>query len=89
MFSTVMASESEPAPGFSTHVDRAIYDQVRQDVARAMIVQNARFSRRWDPAGKVRGQTLATSLFDLTTRRWTLYPGNPCQAQPVAMPWPT
>ncbi len=51
--------------------------------------QGAPYSPCRHPAGAVRGQTLATSLFDLTTRRWTLFPGNPCRALPTPVAWPT
>jgi len=48
-----MSSEDEPLL-FTTAVDAERCGRVRRDVARAMIVQNARIAKRWDPAAKVR-----------------------------------
>jgi len=50
--------------------------------------EGAPYSPCRHPTGQIRGQTLATSLFDLSARRWSLYAGNPCRAAPGDIAWP-
>ncbi len=50
-------------------------------IAALSLHQNAPYSPCRHPTEKVRGSTLATSLFDVSKGTWLLSKGQPCQAQ--------